>query len=59
MEIIKLHASGHAHVEDLVKFAETLKPKNIIPIHTENVDKFEKHFKSNIIKLKDRQRIEL
>ena len=53
VEIIKVHASGHAYVEDLIKFAEALNPKNIIPIHTENADRYEKHFKSNIIKLED------
>ena len=57
--IIKLHASGHAYVEDLVKFTETLKPKNIIPIHTENADKFKDYFKSNIIKLEDGATINL
>ena len=59
VEIIKLHASGHAYVEDLVKFTEALKPKNIIPIHTENADKFQDYFKSNIIQLKDGQKFEL
>lgn len=29
-----IHVSGHATVEDLRKFAEALKPKDLIPIHT-------------------------
>jgi ribonuclease J len=52
VEIIPLHVSGHAYVEDLIKFANALKSKNIIPIHTEYADKFKDYFKSsNIIKL--------
>jgi len=59
VNIIKVHTSGHAYVEDLVKFAGALKPKNIIPIHTENADKYEGLFKSNIIKLEDGEKFEV
>jgi ribonuclease J len=59
VNIIKVHSSGHAYVEDLVKYAEALKPKNIIPIHTENADKYKDHFKANIIKLGDGETLNL
>ena len=32
----KIHASGHVYIEDLEKLINTLKPKRIIPIHTED-----------------------
>jgi ribonuclease J len=38
VEIVKLHTSGHAYLEDLVDFAKALKPNHIIPIHTEKPD---------------------
>ena len=38
------HTSGHATIEDLKKFAESLKPNMIIPIHTEFKNDFETHF---------------
>lgn len=35
-----LHASGHATVEDLVRLAETMEPKRIVPIHTAHPERF-------------------
>jgi ribonuclease J len=35
-----LHASGHATVEDLVRLAEAMKPKRIVPIHTAHPERF-------------------
>ncbi len=59
VKIIKLHASGHAYLEDLIKFAEALNPKSIVPIHTENAEKFKDYFKSNIIRLEDGKKFKL
>jgi len=49
------HTSGHADVETLNAVFETVKPKFcIIPIHTENPEKFAALFpKQNIISLQD------
>lgn len=35
-----LHASGHAAIEDLVRLAEAIKPKRIVPIHTAHPERF-------------------
>lgn len=59
VEVVKLHASGHAYLRDLVKFVNALKPKNIIPIHTENADKYGEHFEANIVALKDGEKCSL
>ena len=53
VEVVKVHTSGHAYLKDLVKFVKALKPRNIIPIHTENADKYGEYFESKIIVLKD------
>jgi ribonuclease J len=50
--IIHVHTSGHAHVADLKKFADALKPKTIIPIHTFEAEKFPAIFQ-NVKLLKD------
>jgi len=51
------HTSGHADVETLNAVFETVKPKfGIIPIHTENPEKFIELFpEQNIIYLRDRE----
>lgn len=33
--LLQRHASGHAHSEDLRRFVETIRPKLLIPVHTE------------------------
>jgi ribonuclease J len=35
VNFVYAHTSGHATVEDLQKFAEALKPKMLVPVHTE------------------------
>lgn len=50
--IIHVHTSGHAHVADLKKFADALKPNSIIPIHTFEAEKFPSIFQ-NVKLLKD------
>jgi len=49
------HTSGHADAETLKAVFETVKPKHgIIPIHTENPEKFKELFpEQNIISLQD------
>lgn len=37
---ISLHTSGHAPLPDLQRFARELRPKMIIPIHTEHPERF-------------------
>lgn len=44
VNFVYAHTSGHATVMDLKKFAAALKPKKLIPIHTEFSDKFKEHF---------------
>jgi ribonuclease J len=46
------HTSGHADLPALQKFASSLKPKKLIPIHTEFKDKFAEHFE-NVMILED------
>ena len=41
-DYIYLHTSGHANIEAIKKVCETVKPKMIIPIHSENPEAFEK-----------------
>ncbi len=40
VNFVYTHTSGHATVDDLQKFAAALKPKMLVPIHTEFSDKF-------------------
>jgi len=47
-----LHTSGHADVETLQKVEGIIKPKHIIPIHTEKPEMFQKLFKNTLL-LKD------
>ena len=59
VKIIQLHVSGHAYVEDLVRFVKAIKPKNIIPIHTEKAERFKDLFESKILLLEDGKKFEL
>jgi len=34
------HASGHIHAQGLEEMIETIKPKYLIPVHTENIEFF-------------------
>ena len=53
VKIIQIHTSGHAYAEDLVKLANAIKPKHLIPIHTEKAKKYVKYFKFPIKPLQD------
>src|SRR3989338_4070811 len=59
VRIIQVHVSGHAYVEDLVKFAKAVKSRNIIPIHTEKAERFKELFDANILLLDDWKKFEL
>lgn len=52
------HTSGHADLEALQKFASSLSPKKLIPIHTEHKDVFSAHFE-NVIVLDDNEEYEV
>jgi len=43
------HTSGHADLESLKKFSDALRPKVLIPMHTEHKDKFCQHFDNTIV----------
>ena len=44
MPMIKIHVSGHANPLDLQTFITSIRPKKLVPIHTENSKLFENLF---------------
>jgi ribonuclease J len=42
------HASGHVHGPGLVEMVETIRPRVLIPVHTENRAFFERHFAGKV-----------
>jgi ribonuclease J len=52
VNFVYAHTSGHAPVEDLQRLATALKPKLLVPIHTEDADGFRKSF-DNVTTLQD------
>ena len=54
-----IHTSGHATVQDLQEFVETIKPKAIIPIHTECKEQYARLFNAPTISLNDNVTISL
>jgi len=54
----KIHSSGHAVVEDLKTMIDAVKPKTIIPIHTECREWFDENF-DNVRILNDNEILEL
>lgn len=57
--ITYIHTSGHAYIKDLQTFVEKIKPKNLIPIHTENKQKYPEFFNVHIIELKDKEMLQI
>ncbi|MFX0036295.1 MAG: MBL fold metallo-hydrolase [Candidatus Hermodarchaeota archaeon] len=47
----RIHASGHATPHDIINFIEEVKPKYLIPIHTEHPEFFQKLFKGSDIQV--------
>jgi ribonuclease J len=52
VSFVYAHTSGHAPVDDLQRLAAALKPRVLVPIHTEDADAFSDVF-DNVTKLKD------
>jgi len=55
----KIHTSGHADTKTLKKMVEAIKPKNIVPIHTFEGDKYKDIFNETIVELKDNETKEI
>ena len=53
----KIHTSGHADTDTLKKMVEVINPKNIVPIHTFEGDKYKDIFNEPIAELKDGETI--
>ena len=51
--IYKIHTSGHADTETLIKMVEAIKPKSIVPIHTFKGSEYQKIFSTPIIEMND------
>ena len=54
INMIYAHSSGHATLEHLGKMVGAIKPKKLIPIHTEHGGKYDDYF-LNVLHLKDGQ----
>jgi len=52
VNFVYAHTSGHAPVEDLQRLAAALKPRALVPIHTEYAGEFNKSFE-HVLTLKD------
>jgi ribonuclease J len=52
VNFVYAHTSGHAPVEELKRLADALKPKMLIPIHTEHGEDFS-HIFANVVTLND------
>ncbi|WP_321425821.1 MBL fold metallo-hydrolase [uncultured Bacteroides sp.] len=50
--LYSVHTSGHASLNELKEIVTMLKPKKIIPIHTEHKEKFKEHF-TNVLVIED------
>jgi ribonuclease J len=55
----KIHTSGHADTKTLKKMVEAIKPKNIVPIHTFEGNKYKDIFNETIVELKDNETKEI
>jgi ribonuclease J len=52
VNFVYAHTSGHAPVEDLKELAAALKPRMLVPIHTEHGEDFS-HIFANVVRLND------
>lgn len=57
--LFHVHSSGHVVLQDLNHFIEVIKPKKIIVIHTDCVDKSTMSFSEHIIDIRDNEQIVL
>jgi ribonuclease J len=53
--VYQIHTSGHADSDTLKKMVEAIQPKNIVPIHTFEGDKYKDIFSVPVVKLKDEE----
>ncbi len=51
-EFIQIHSSGHADFKTIDTLIKKISPETILPVHTENPERFEKHYKNTVL-LKD------
>lgn len=58
IKFVYAHTSGHATVESLQKFAAALKPKMLVPVHTEYGERFKDIF-ANAHQLADGEQFEI
>lgn len=58
IELLEIHTSGHAYVEDLEKLAKVLAPRFVVPIHTFHPDQYSRIYE-NIVQLDDGQNYDL
>lgn len=49
LKIVTLHTSGHADEGAIKQLVETVNPKEVIPIHTENAQRFKELFPNRVI----------
>ncbi|MFT5700929.1 MAG: ribonuclease J [Desulforhopalus sp.] len=54
VNFVYAHTSGHAVLDDLKRFADAVKPKSLVPIHTECANEYEYHF-SSVIRVSDKE----
>lgn len=54
----EIHTSGHAVRKDLQRFAAALKPKLLIPVHTEKAEEYSGMFE-NVLILKDGEELQI
>jgi len=47
----QIHASGHCPEKDLLRIVNTIKPKTLIPIHTQHPHLFKELFKNVDVQL--------
>ncbi|MCH7500123.1 MAG: MBL fold metallo-hydrolase [Nitrospinae bacterium] len=44
LPLVQIHTSGHAAIDDLKKFANSINPKKLVPIHSFNTDRYSEFF---------------
>ena len=54
-----IHTSGHADIDTLKEFADTLAPKSILPVHTFNKKDYKNIFSQSIIELNDNETLNI
>ncbi len=54
VNFIYAHTSGHAPLSELKKYAQAMNPRILVPVHTNNPEKFEKEFE-NVYEIMDGQ----